>query len=287
VSQLADRIAALLREHGLDPAARQSELHALSALEASDVKLAHERFLEMKRALLVERRAQLLGELRRYAFARGVPSGDATRYPIQEIESDVREAARALGHARQAQQALDDEDAARRALVARPLAPAPALTPAAWTALAPLVEIAESRRRAARRELRVEERSADLARRAARVKVAIGDISALDADSAHEALDEVELRVVAAERLAATRAAALAPLADPAVREWRRESMRGLEREIREAREVAELAALRIRAEALRKDAAAHAEQAARARRSGRAPPERERRTGDALDPYG
>lgn len=287
MAQLSDRIAALLREHGLDPAARQSELHALDALEARDPKAAHEQFLALKRALLVERRAQLVAELRRYPFALEVPSQDATHHPVQEVESDVRDATRALLHARRIQESLDDEATARRALRSRAVPAAAPLAPGRWDRLAPLVEIAEARRRAARRELRVEERASDLARRAARQNMAAPDVTALDAEAAHASLESLEGRIVEAERLSDARAAASAPFADPAVREWRRESMRALEREIREASSVAELGALRLRAEGLRNDAAASASRAARARRSGHAPPERERRSSDALDPYG
>ncbi|HET6405573.1 MAG TPA: hypothetical protein VFH78_13090, partial [Candidatus Thermoplasmatota archaeon] len=100
MGQLADRLAFLTTRYGSDAAAWQHELHALAALEASDTKAALERFHALKRRLAEFRRAQLLRELRGYSFVRDVPSSETRGYSMQELEADIREATRALGHAR-------------------------------------------------------------------------------------------------------------------------------------------------------------------------------------------
>lgn len=141
------------------------------------------------------------------------------------------------------------------------------------------------------REARLDGRFADAARRARKLdpKLALPDAT-IEADALDAALDEAEKALDAAESLAEAYADALSPLKAPEVATYRHESRRRLEREARalfDARDAAGLRALGARAEALRQEAAGLASQAARARRSGRAGPQGERRPSDGLDPYG
>lgn len=292
VGQLAERLRDLMRSYGWDPAARDGELAALDAMEAADAKAAHHRFLELRRAFAERYRADLLAKLRGFPFVLDVPPAETRGMGLREVESEARVAERALRQARAIQQGLDAEAEARSALAKRSLAPAPPFPAASWERLAPLVEEADARRRLAAREARVEARAAEAAKRAARLRrlrVAVPETARLPAADADARLGEVEAATREAEALEAAHDAATRPLRDPAVSEWLRESRRALQREADaalEARDLAGLAAAGARAEALRKDAAARAEAAARARRRGGAAPERERRAGDAMDPY-
>ena len=290
MGQLADRLRDVMREYGWDPAARDAELSALAALEEADAKAAHARFLDLRRQLAVRHRADLVAALRAFPFVRDVPPAEARGMGLKEVEAEARALARALGHARDAQRALDEESAARASLAERRLAAPPTLAPVPWDRLAPLADAAEARRRAAAREARVEARAREVRRRAARARVEVPETAGLPADAADAALDEAEARVRDAEALAAAHEAATRPLRDAAVAEWARESRRALQREADAAlgaRDLAALAGVQARAEALRVQAARASEEAARARRRGQRGPERERRATDALDGYG
>lgn len=290
--QLAQRIAHLTTRYGSDPAAWQHETAALAALEASDPKAAIERFHALKRRLVEFRRAQLFRELRAFPFVSDVPAGDTRGYPIKELEADVREATRALAHARAIAAALAEERDALATLRRRAAAPGAPVIAGRWDALPPLAEVAEARRRAAMREARLERRYADGERRAARIewrKVPLPDPT-LPAEALDAALDATEAGLDAAEELDEAYRAAIVPLRSPEVATFRGESRRALDREARalaEAGDIGGLARLATRAEALREEAAKLASEAARSRRAGRAPPERERRASDTMDGYG
>ena len=291
MGQLADRLAHLTTRYGSDAAAWQHELHALAALEQTDQRAALEKFYALKRRLAEFRRAQLLRELKAFAFVADVPSQDTRGYPVKEIEADIREATRALGHARAIERALRDIDEARSALVHRALSVGEPMRAAAWDALAPLAEEMERRRRVALREARIERRwrAAEVRARKLAGAVALPD-ARLGADILDAALDEVEPKLDAAEALAAAYAKAIAPLKFAEVSTYKHESKRKLEREaadLRAREDVAGLRAVEARAEALRKEAAALASQAARSRRRGVQGPQGERRPGDGIDPYG
>lgn len=139
----------------------------------------------------------------------------------------------------------------------------------------------------------MEARARDAARRAVKLRtlrVDVPETSSLPADEADEALARVEAGLKRAEALKEAHEAATRPLRDPAVSAWTRESRRRLQREADAALAAQDAAALdeaRRRAEALRAEAARASEEAARARRRGHKPPERERRAGDTLDGYG
>lgn len=293
---LADRLAFLLKRWGSDPSVRQPELHALASLEGSDPKEALARFHELKRAFAVHRRAELFHHLSGFPFVTDAPSADAKGYDLKEIERDVRAAERALAAARRIATAFDEADANRAKLRVRPVEGGARPEARPWDALAPLEDAAEAWRRAVARELRVEERAAELRRRAARVEIPRIDVPDVtrqafpSADDAMAALDALEPPLKAAEALRDAFEAATRPLSDPAVREQRAESRKRLERRARDAlaaQDGAALVALREEAEALRVEAARVGGDAVRARRSGRAPPSRERRAGDPMDGYG
>lgn len=292
MGQLADRLAFLTRRYGSDPAAWQHELHALSSLEEHDVKAAVERFHLLKRRLAEFRRAQLLRELRTYPFAEGVPAEDARGYPLSEVEADVREATRALAHARAISAAISEERIARGSLRLRPSGEAAPRAAARWDALAPLEAATEARRRVAAREARLEQRLATAQRRIAklaRTRLQVPD-PALEADALSDALDALEPKIARAEALEAAHRASIAPLKAPEVRTFRDESRRKLEREAdarADAGDEGGLHDVRARAEALRQEAARLSAEAARGRRRGAGPPPRERRPGDPIDPYG
>lgn len=292
MGQLAQRIAHLTARYGSDPAAWQHEVSALAALEERDLKAALERFYALKRRLAEFRRAQLLRELKAFPFVVDVPPGDARGYPLQEIEADIRDATRALGHARRIARAIEEEREARASLRLRELPPAPPLPSARWDSLGALADDAEALRRSAMREARLERRLAELASRARRLRLASvpAPDPALKAEALDAALDACEEALARAERLEEAHARALAPLRAPDVATYRHDRRRRIEREAKEAAargDVAALDALAARAEALRQEAAALASQAARARRSGRGAPEGERRPSDGIDPYG
>lgn len=278
-----------MRDVGHDPAARAGELHALAALEGSDQRVAQDRFHELKRAILLQRRSELIAELARHGCARDLPPHDAQGYALREVESELRRLQRAVAQARSIAEARAEEADARAKLRHRPAPDAMAIDAAPWDQLAPLDEAAAGARRATLRELRIETRALDARRRAA--KLGALRVDAPEPETAtDDALDEAERALAAAEALVAAHAAATAPLRDAAVREWTRESRRALEQECDAAlaaRDQDALARLRERAEELRRVAASKAEAAARARRRGHAAPERERRRGDPIDPYG
>ncbi|MEA3199018.1 MAG: hypothetical protein QOE90_446 [Thermoplasmata archaeon] len=283
MGQLSERFAQLCREYGTDPTARAADVHALAALEGRDVKEAHARFVALRRDLAVTRRAELLHALRGFAFVRDVPPDEVRGMGQREIDREIRWATAALRRARAIRDALAEAALHRASLRERALPEDVPLEAAPWDALSPLEAEAESRRRAAAREARLESRIVQARRRAERHGVAM---PALGEDPDVD-LDALEARLDAAERLAAARDAAMAPLRAPEVGAWRGESKRALAKEIEAARDVDALRALQPRAEALRAEAAKAASEAARARRSGRTPPTRERRPGDALDGYG
>ncbi|HUR68642.1 MAG TPA: hypothetical protein VM370_05295 [Candidatus Thermoplasmatota archaeon] len=289
---LAERLAYLATRYGSDAAAWQHEIHAVAALEESDAREALERFHALKRRFAEFRRAQLLRELRSFAFVRDVPSTEAGGYETKEIEADIRAATRALGLARAIQRAQEEEADARAGLRLRRLALEDARAAhASWDALAPLAREAESRRRVVAREARLDRRLAEAQRRAGKLAraVALPD-AGLDAGPMDAALDDAETRLDRAETLEDAWRAALAPLKAPEVATYRHDSKRSLEREAQARLEAGDLSALRAllpRAEALRKEAAALASQAARSRRTGSAPPPRERRSSDPMDGYG
>lgn len=292
VGQLADRLRDVMRTYGWDPMARDAEFSSLAALETQDPKAAHERFAELRRALAIRHRADLLAALRAFPFVEDVPPEDARGMGLREVEKEARQAERAREHARAIAEALLAEADARASLTTRALAPAEPFPTSRWDALARLVEQAEARRRVAAREARVEARHTEAAKRASRLRVLappVPDVSRLPASEADEALEALEAALARAESLESLHASATRPLRDAAVAEWARESRRGLLRAADEALAARDEAALRgveARASALRVEAAAKAEAATRARRKGTAPPERERRAGDAMDPY-
>ncbi|GEM_PF-7088148 len=281
MGQLADRFAELCREYGSDPSARASDVHALAALEERDPKEAHERFVALRKELAVTRRAELLHALKGFAFVRDVPPPDVRGMGQKEIDREIRWAAASLRRARAIVEALAEEAAHRAALG---LPQGPPLAPAPWDDLAAPEAEAEARRRTAARDARLAQRAADVRRRGARHGLDV------PAGADHDALDALEARLAEAEALSEAFDAVSRALRSPDVGEWRRESRRALEREadaLRAAGDAAGLRALAPRAEALRAEAARLASEAARARRSGRAAPARERRAGDPLDPYG
>ena len=292
VGQLADRFAFLTRRYGSDAAAWQHELHALAALEASDTKAAVERFHILKRRLAEFRRAQLMRALREHPFVRDVPPEDARGYPLGEVEAEIREATRALAHARAIADALAQEHEARASLKLRVLPEATPVASRGWDALVTLAEEVGSRRRTAMREARLEERLLDARRRAARLsrrRVEVPDAS-LASEPLADALGRVERELARAEGLEYAHRLALAPLKAPEVRAFRDESRRKLAREADAHLDAGDQEALRglaARAETLREEAAGLANEAARRRRRGVAPPPRERRPGDPIDPYG
>lgn len=290
VGQLSDRLVYLTTRYGSDAAAWQHEIHALAALEEADAKAALERFHALKRRLAEFRRAQLLRELRAFPFVADVPPSDAKGYTIREIETEIRDATRALAHARRIERALREIDEARATLVHRalPVAPTDAATP--WDALAALADATERRRRAAMREGKLDERLRKAGSRARKLRV--GDLpdAGLPSDELDTALTALEARIDHAERLADAHAKAIAPLKTPEVATYKHGSRRKLEHEanaLRDAGDINGLAALAARSDQLRRDAAAMASQGARSRRRGIAAPEGERRPGDGVDPYG
>lgn len=292
VGQLSDRLAFLTRRYGSDPAAWQGEIHALAALEASAPKEALEQFYLLKRRLAEFRRAELLRALRRFTFVRDVPGEDARGYDLKELEADIREASRALTLAREIERGLAEEADARASLQRRPRPPRAEDANARWDALVALAMEVESRRRVAAREARLERRLADVvnrARRAQNARITIPEAT-LDADELDAALDVAEAALDRAEAVADAYRAAIEPLRAPEVATFRHGSRRRLEREAEELvgrEDVPALRELAARAEALRREAAGLASQAARSRRTGAPPPPRERRTGDTMDGYG
>lgn len=296
MNPLAERLAFLLREWGLDPSARQGDLHALSALEERDAGSAVERFHRLKRDYALQRRGDLLGELRRHPFARGVPDDDARGMSQREIERDIRWARAAVLRAREVAAAEDETRGHLARLSSRVVGGMPELGAASWGDLGALAERAEMRRRLAAREARIDARVEDARRRAARLRrrrVEVPDVSSAsvpDPDEASRALDAVEARLAAEEAVEAAYRAVLAPLRDPAVRERRARSLAELDREAEDRLvegNLEGLHALLPRAEALRVEAAQEVSAATRARKSGRAPPPREKRPGDTIDGYG
>lgn len=296
MGQLADRLGDVLRSYGWDPAAWAGELHALAFLEVEDLKEAHGRFLDLRRSFAVQRRADLLRSLAAFPFVRDVPPADARGMGLKEVESEMRAAQRSLASAREAAAALAEAEESRLGLARRALPPAPPLPEASWEALGPVAEAAEAERRRAAREARLEERIARAHRAAARLRhhrvdvpdlgsAAVPDPAVVDA-----LLAPLEERLGALHALEDAHEAALAPARSHEARTWRRESARALEREAKALLERADhegLAALQVKAEALRVEAARVGAEAARARRSGRAPPQAERRPGDPMDGYG
>lgn len=296
---LADRLAFLLREWGSDASARQAELHALSALEEADAKAAVERFHELKRAYALQRRSDLLRELRAHAFATDVPPEDATGMSQRDVEREMRFAEASVRHARAARAAMNEATKAADALALRRAPEPPALDGARWDDLRAVAERAEAHRRAVAREARVESRAAEAARRARRLRerpVDIPDVATEtvpDAERAAALLDAAEAALAAAEAVEDAHRSVSAGLRDPAMREFRNRSRKEVEREaagllrMEDAVEAARgLRALLPRIEALRVEAARDASEAARARRSGRPPPRGESRPGDGMDPY-
>ncbi|MFA5861708.1 MAG: hypothetical protein WDA16_08430 [Candidatus Thermoplasmatota archaeon] len=292
MGQLAERIAELMRGYGLDPAARQGELQAFASIERSDPKAAQERFHEWKRALAAQRRSALLTQLRAFDLVGGLPTHDTRGWPLKEIESDIRELTRSLGHARDIAAAIMEEREARGRLRERALATEAPLAAVTLDALRALAEEAERRRRAALREASVEVRVAAARRRAAKLAlpVDVPPTAHLSADQANATLATVERKLSDIESLVEAHDAVVAPLRDRAVRAWRASSEKALLHEAQallDARDVAGLRALAPRATTLREEAAREASKAARARKSGKAPPERERGVGDTMDGYG
>lgn len=292
MGQLADRIAELMRGYGFDPSARQGELQALSSVERNDPKAAQERFYQWKRALGVQRRSALITELRAFPFVRDLPTHDAKGWPLKEVEGDIRDLTRALSQARDIAAAIAEEKEARGRLRARGLPEHAALAPVALDALPTLAAETEARRRAALREARVEVRAAAAHRRAAKLAspMPVPDTARLPADEADAALAAAERALADAEALAEAYDAAVAPLRDRAVHAWRPTSEKSLLREadaLLGARDSPGLRALLPRTQALREEAAREASKAVRARKSGKAPPERERGAGDTTDGYG
>lgn len=297
MSPLAARLAVLLRSYGWDPAAWQGDLQGISALETADPKAAVERFHEMKRAFAAQRRADLLHALSRFPFVRDAPpAGDTRGMGLKEIEREIRLAARSLAHARSAADAIEEAARLRERLSVRALPAATPLSEVPWDAVAPAAEAAEEQRRAVAREARLDERIADARRSAARLRhhrVEAPDLSSAaepDPAAAEARLAPVEARLRALHGLEDAYESACAPLRAAEVRAFRASTRKALEREARDllaSGDLAGLAALRARAEALRVEAAKLSSEAARARRSGRAPPPPERRAGDMLDPYG
>lgn len=292
MGQLAERLAFLTRRYGSDKAAWQHELHALAALEETDAKAALDRFHLLKRRLAEFRRAQLLRELRSFSFVRDVPEDEARGYAMKEVEADIRDATRALAHARAIEAARAAEAEARASLRHRTMPPPTPIEPARWDALRAVADEAEARRRAAAREARLDRRYAEAKRRAA--KLTRGGVAlpapTLEGDALDAALEAAERDIARTEDLEEAWRAAVAPLRAPEVRTFRDASRRKLEREadaLASAGDVDGLRALAARGEALRREAAGLAGQAARARRSGAPPPLRERRPGDGIDPYG
>jgi hypothetical protein len=299
MGQLSQRLGDILRSYGWDPAAWHGDLQSLAFLEGSDPKAAVERFHEMKRGFAAQRRADLLRALAAFPFARGVPPSDTRGMGIREVESEVRAALRSLSLAREAAAALAEAEATRKRLALRVPPPAPPLPEAPWDALAPVAEAAEAERRRVAREARLEERIADARRQTARLRhfrVEVPDLSSRAVPEPAEAdvrLAPLEARLKALHDVEEAYEAACAPLRAAETREWRKESRKALEREAQAllalpdpAEAARRLRALQPRAEALRVEAAKLSSEAARARRSGRAPPAAERGPGDAMDPY-
>lgn len=286
MGQLADRIAHLLREHGFDPAARQADIQALAHLEESDNALAQTRFHELKSHIFREARALLISSLKTKPFVRDLPPLDTTGYSTREIESELRQLEKAAPHAAAIAAAQQEEAKLRGAIRFRAIPPEATLPSAHWTELAPLVDLAESSRRILAREARIEQRARDASRRGAK----LGVIVPPPATATDEALDQVEAALRQAETLEDAHAAAVAPLRDPAVATWRGDSRKRFVREadaLHKRGDTEGLHELAARAEELRREAAKASEDAARARRAGRAPPPKERKSTDAMDPYG
>lgn len=296
MNPLAARLAFLLREWGIDPSARQGELQALSAMEERDQRPAVERFHELKRGYALQRRGDLLVELRRHDFVLDVPEDDARGMTQREIERDIKWGLAAVLRAREIAAAEEETRAHLATLSARRVDALPELGAAPWSELSALAARAEARRRVAAREARIESRIGDARRRAGRLKrrrVEVPDLSSdarPDPDDAAAILDALEARLAAEEALEDAHRAALAPLRDPAVRTRRARSMAELEKEadIRLAESNLEgLRAVLVRAEALRAEAAREASAATRARKAGKTAPRGENRAGDTIDGYG
>ena len=296
---LARRLAEVARLWGLDPAGWQGEVDRVAHLEESDPAEALERFRALKRRLVEARRADLLAALRARPFARGLPDASTQGMTQRELERETRALERAARLAAAAQEALDDERAARASLSLRSVPEPPPLPEAPWDALAPVAEEAEARRRVARREARLEERARDAQRRARRLRarpVAVPDLSTEavpSPDDVEAILSQAEAALAEAEEVEDALAGVERGVTADVAR-WLPQTRKRLLAEARAhvaslpPREAAEaLRAMAPRVAEAAREAARLAEEAARARRRGGRAPEGERRAGDPTDMYG
>lgn len=297
MGQLSERLAVVLQKYGSDPAAHQSDLQSLAALERTDPKAALERFHELKRVAAVHRRGELLASLRRLGFVDDVPAHDTRGMDAKEIEREIREFTRALHEARDVAESLAAADESARRLGERTASwDRAAFARVPYAGLAQAAERADAARRALAREARVAQRADDARRRAKRLRelrVEVPDVASArvpDAAEADALLEASERALDEAERVEEAHERAVKPLRDPAVARWKGNSRKAIVDEAKrllEARDAAGLDALAPRAEKLRVEAARAAEEASRSRRSGRAGPKAETRAGDLPDYFG
>lgn len=300
MGQLAGRLKELIRLHGGDERAWQPQLDAVTDLERHDGSRAHALFLEVRATLERARFLDLARELRARSWIVELPVMDPDVLTVRERARGIVVFERAAASARALEAAVAEARALAGALTFRvadadfsPFARVP------FARLASVAVEAEALRRRVAAEARVEERHRALAARAARLDPVrepapdLGD-AGLPAGEAHVVLDVLEARVRSAERVNEAFARVQRALRDPAVREYRDARRREVGEEAaaltrgpdRDAA-VDRLLALAVVAEALREEAAAFAARAARARRRGQAPPEKERRRGDLQDMFG
>ncbi len=301
MGQLSDRLGVILAKYGIDPASRQSDIHALAALELTDEKAAHARFHALKREAAEHRRADLLRQLRAGGRVSDVPAYDTSGMDAKEIEREIRTYTRALSHLHDFTESFDAAQALASQLGDRHVAwDGEAFATVPFDGLAQAAEAAEKARLMLAREARVAKRTAEARRRTHKLKtrvVAMPELSSAqvpDAALAHALLDDVESRLDAAERLENAHSRVVTALKDPAIARWKGTTRKRILREaqtwsthedIGEA--VAALAVLAAEADRTRVEAAALSEANTRARRSGRAAPTGERKAGDMTDGYG
>lgn len=294
MAQLARRLAELYAQHGYDPAAHQADLHALEALESTDAKRALHRFHAMRHELAVRHRSEMLRALHELAFVRDLPPDDVRGMTLNELRREARELKRALSDARKIRAALDAARAAHEQAGAR----APPHDDALWRSvgvgeLAAAAELAEAHRRVVAREARIMADVRRVTREARKLRhhaFDVEDVTNLGAEEADALIAEAHGRVMKLAAVEDAHRRVQRTLRDPAVRAWRQTSRKRL-LQVAEARlQAADLEGLRAlgpEAGKLHAEAARASENAARARRSGRAPPSKESRPGDAMDGYG
>lgn len=301
MGQLSARLRELVLQYGQDDRAWRPDLDRLADLERKDAKAAHERFEELRKGLAHTRFHSLRGELAALGWVDGVPDGDLRGANLKEVDREISRLELATTRTRGLVEALDAVRAALATLERRraeadlaPFARVP------FDRLGPALDAAEALRRSVAAEARAEERFRKARTRAAKLDLAKEEVPDLssdvvpDAAVANATLDDVERRLDEAEKVEDALAKVRRELRDASVRDFRprvREMV--LERADRAAADpdrAAALAALALalrEAEDLRKYAASKSTEAAKARRSGKRGPERERRGGDMQDYYG